>query len=67
MKNKGFVDGFIILGTGLLASSVSSFCETFALLGSTTGFVRGLFDGLAVVAFCAAIVVLVRSRNTGEE
>jgi hypothetical protein len=30
MKNKGFVDGFIILGTGLLASSVSSFLETFA-------------------------------------
>jgi hypothetical protein len=67
MDNKAFTNGLVALGIGLLASSVSSFLETFAIFGTTTEFARGLFDGLSVVAFCVAIFVLVRSRRiTGE-
>jgi hypothetical protein len=35
-------------------------------LGSATDFARGLLDGLAVVAFGAAIFVLSRSLRTGK-
>jgi hypothetical protein len=62
MNNKAFISGFVVLGAGLLASSVSSFIETFTIFGTATDFVRGIFDGLSVVAFCVAIFVLVRSR-----
>lgn len=67
MNNKAFINGFVALGAGLLASSVSSFLETFTIFGTATDFVRGVFDGLAVVAFCVAIVILVRSRATPRE
>lgn len=62
MGNKRFTNGLIILGVGLLASSVSSFLEHLAIFGMATDFIRGLFDGLAVVAFCVAIFILVQSR-----
>ena len=67
MDNKILTNGLIVLGAGFLASNVSLFLEHFALLGTATGFVRGLFDGLAVVAFCVAIFVLVRSRRTTQD
>lgn len=63
MENKGFLNGIIVLVAGLLLSSVSSFLATFALFGTATEFVRGACDGLAVVAFCLAIVLLIRSRR----
>lgn len=63
MNNRTFVDGLIILGAGLFASSVSSFLGHFPLLGTVTTFAIGLFDGLSVVAFCVAIVVMVRSKS----
>jgi hypothetical protein len=63
MANRTLVNGLIILAAGLVASSVSSFLEHFAILGAATEFTRGLFDGLAVVAFCVAIFVLVRARR----
>jgi len=63
MNNRVFLNGLIILGAGLLASSVSSFLGAFALFGTATDFVRGLFDGLSVVAFGVAIIVLVRGRQ----
>lgn len=67
MDNKTFINGFVVLGIGLLASSVSSFLERFTILGTATDFASGFFDGLAVVAFCVAIFVLIRSkRATGE-
>lgn len=64
MKDRNSTNGLAILGAGLLASSISSFLEHFAVLGTATDFTRGLFDGLAVVAFCAALFVLVRSQRT---
>jgi len=63
MSNRGFNSGLAVLGVGLLASSVSTLLGRFAILGSATEFARGLFDGLAVVAFAVAIYVLVRSRR----
>lgn len=63
MPNRTFTNGLIILAAGLLASSVSSLLEIFSLFGSGTNFVRGFFDGLAVVAFCGAIYLMVRSRT----
>jgi hypothetical protein len=63
MKNQAFVNGFVVLCAGLLASSVSSFLETFNILGTATDLVRGFFDGLSVVAFGVAIVILARSRG----
>jgi hypothetical protein len=67
MGNKTTTDGLILLGAGFLASSVSSFLEQFAVLGTATDFATGLFDGISVVAFCVAIFVLVRGRRTTQE
>lgn len=67
MGKKTFNNGFLVLVAGLLASSVSSLLEHLTFLGTATDFVGGLFDGLAAVAFCVAIVILVRSRDTAEE
>jgi hypothetical protein len=63
MNNRTFANGLAVLGAGLLASSVSSFLETFPIFGNSMNFARGFFDGLSVVAFCVAIVILVRSRS----
>jgi hypothetical protein len=67
MGNGMFIDGFVVLCAGLLASSLSSFLEVFAVLGTATDLVRGVFDGLSVVAFSAAIAILVRSRAVPRE
>jgi hypothetical protein len=63
MDNRKFLNGMVIFVSGLLFSSASSFLATFALFGTATGFMRGVLDGLAVVAFCVAIVLLIRSRQ----
>ena len=63
LDDRNFINGLAILGAGLLASSVSSFLEHFAVLGTATDFTRGFFDGLAVVAFGVAIFALIRSRR----
>jgi len=63
MGDRALINGLVVLGLGLFASSVSSLLEHFALLGTATDFGRGLFDGLSVVAFGVAIFVLVRSRR----
>jgi hypothetical protein len=63
MGNRTLTNGLIMLAGGFLASSVSSFLEHFAVLGTATDFAIGLFDGLSVVAFCVAIFVLVRSAR----
>jgi hypothetical protein len=63
MSNRTFINGLVFLGAGLLASSVSSFLAHFAVFGNATDFIRGVFDGLSVVAFCVAIFVLVRSSK----
>jgi hypothetical protein len=55
VNNRWFVNGLALVGAGLLASSASSFLAIFALLGTATKFTRGFFDGVAVVASCAAI------------
>jgi hypothetical protein len=62
MDNKKFVHGTVALGSGLLASSFSSFLEVAPALGIATEFARGLFSGLSVAAFGAAIFLLVRSQ-----
>ena len=67
MNSKTFINGFVVLCAGLLATSVSSFLEFFTLFGTATEFVRGVFDGLSVVASAVAIVILVRSRTASRE
>jgi hypothetical protein len=67
MGNRTFINGLVILVAGLLASGVSSFLEHVGLLGAAADFMMGLFDGLSVVAFAVAIVVLVRSRRTVQD
>jgi len=64
MSNRALMNGLVVLGTGFLCSSLSSFLERFAIFGASTDFARGLFDGLSVVAFAVGICVLVRSRGT---
>ena len=51
---------------GLRAESASTLLGHLTILGSATDFARGLLDGLAVVAFGAAIFVLSRSVRTGK-
>jgi hypothetical protein len=57
----------VVLATGFMASSLSSFFGHFAISGAATDFVQGLLDGLAVVAFGAATFILVRSRRRTQE
>ena len=58
------VNGLIILGAGLFASSVSSFLEYFTILGTAIEFTTGFFDGLSAVAFGVAIYILARSQRS---
>ena len=67
MGNRALINGLVVVALGLFCSSASSFLERFAILRTATDFARGLFDGLAVVAFGVAIVVLARSRGTTQE
>lgn len=67
MTYRTLINGLIVLATGLAASSVSSFLDHFALLGTATDFTGGLFDGFSVVAFGVAIFILVGSRRTTQE
>lgn len=64
MENRNFVNGLVVLGIGLLASSTSSFLGHFAMLSAATDFTSGLFDGLSVIAFCTAVFVLARNGWT---
>ena len=64
MNNKNFVNGIVVLGVGLFASSLSSFLEHFVVLGDAADFARGFFDGISAGAFCVAVFVLVRSRRS---
>jgi hypothetical protein len=64
MDNRAFINGLIVLVAGFFSSSIASFLEHFAILGPATNFVMGFFDGLSVVAFGAAIFVLLRGRRT---
>jgi hypothetical protein len=66
MMDRIMIDGLVILGTGLLTSSASSFLEHFVIFGTATDFARGFLDGLSVVAYVVAIFVLVRSRRRAE-
>ena len=67
MNSEALANSFVVLGAGLLASSVSSFLEMFAIFGTATGCVRGVFDGLSVVAFGVATVIPIRSRSVPRE
>lgn len=66
MNDRNLIKGLVVLAAGLLASSISSFLEHFAILGTATEFARGLCDGLSMVAFCAAIFILARSKQTAK-
>ncbi|UCC62448.1 MAG: hypothetical protein JSV36_17025 [Anaerolineae bacterium] len=63
MDNKPFTNGIVLFVVALLLSSVSSFLGHFSIFGNSTNLAQGFFDGLSVVACCAAIVLLVRSRQ----
>ena len=65
MECRRLAQGLAVLIAGLLASGLSSFFGHFAVLRAATEFMRGALDGLAVVAFGAAIFVLARSRRPG--
>jgi hypothetical protein len=61
MSNKMLTNGLLLIGAGLLASSLSSFLTHFAW--GSMEFVRGFLDGLSVVAFAGALYLLVRARK----
>lgn len=63
MNTRFFTSGMIVLGTALLLSGVSSFLGHLAVFGDSTDLAQGFADGLSVVAYGAAIVLLVRSRQ----
>jgi len=54
--------GLTVLCGGLLASAASSFLEHLAVLGTAASLAAGFCDGLAAVAFGAAIFLLARRR-----
>ncbi len=67
MPKKAAVDGYIWFALGLLCSSIVSLLDHFAGVGRLANFARGVFDGLSVVAFGAAIFVLVSQRARKNE
>jgi hypothetical protein len=67
MPKKTVVDGYILFALGLLCSSIVSLLDHFAGVGQMANFARGALDGLSVVAFAAAIFVLVSERARRKE
>lgn len=63
MNNQEFINGLIVLVTGLFTSSISSFLEHFTVLGAAAFFFSGFFDGLSVVAYGVAIFLMIRSKS----
>jgi hypothetical protein len=64
MTDKKFTNGLLLLVIGLMTSSISSVIEDFKILGSSSNFAMGFFDGLSVVIFAIAIFFLARSRGS---
>lgn len=67
MHHKTLYDGWIMLGAGLLASSLSSLFGQYAARSSAMLFFAGLLEGLAAVAFTWALIVLIRARRSARE
>lgn len=63
INQRDFTTGLVVLTLGLALTATSAFLETVALLGAYTDFARGLCDGLAVVAFVVALILMLRSRR----
>jgi hypothetical protein len=61
MDDSRFASGMAWFFAALLLSSVSSLLEYLPLFGSATSFVEGFCDGLSVIAYGAAVFLLVRS------
>jgi hypothetical protein len=59
MANGGRTKELAFLGAGLAASSASFFFRAFSVFGPASVSASGVLDGLPVVAFCAAIAILV--------
>jgi len=62
MSKRAFANGYVWFALGLLCSSIVSLLDHFAGVGRMANFARGLFDGLSIVAFGAAIFVLIAER-----
>jgi hypothetical protein len=62
MPKKSDLDGYILFALGLFCSSIVSLLDHFAGPGRMADFARGALDGLSVVAFGAAIFILVSQR-----
>lgn len=67
MNNKKVINGLVVLGVGLLASTGSSWFHHFPVLGTANDFTMGFFDGVSAGAYCVAIFVLVRARRSAGE
>ena len=65
MSKKTIVDGYVWFALGLLCTSIVSLLDHFAGVGRLADFVRGALDGLSVVAFGAALFILVSKRSKG--
>lgn len=67
MCKKAFANGYVWFALGLLCSSIVSLLDHFAGVGRMANFARGGLDGLSIVAFGAAIFVLVAERARRNE
>jgi hypothetical protein len=67
MSKKALTDGYLWFALGLLCSSIVSLLDRFAGVGRMANFARGVLDGLSIVAFGAAIFVLVSERARRNE
>jgi hypothetical protein len=61
MDDSRFASGMIWFFAALLLSSVSSLLGYLPLFGNITSLVEGFCDGLSVIAYGAAVLLLVRS------
>ena len=65
MTKKALADGYVWFALGLLCSSIVSLLDHFAGAGRMADFARGALDGLSVVAFGAALFIMVSKRGKG--
>jgi hypothetical protein len=67
LSTRTLSDGYVWLVLGLLCTSITSLLDHFAGAGRAANLARGVFDGLAIVAFGTAIFLMVYKARQSDD